>query len=243
MGLEGLTQLEMLQGFLGILSLSISLFVALKIISKYFANRRTEFFTVGLMMIFVTSGWWGSSIAFIMYVVFNSEISDVSYIFISYAFVSLSSIFWLYSFGYLVYPKSKWKFLSVWLVISILYTIFFMYYILIDPSVLAVRVTRFDSETLNFVAAYILLSLLVSLIAQVLFLKRSISFKDKIVRWKGRFIFLGYIIFLIGAVLDSVIPLTPTTLFLTRMLLIVSSITSYIGWAMPDKVANWLVKE
>ncbi|MFX1443159.1 MAG: hypothetical protein ACFFHV_07080 [Promethearchaeota archaeon] len=243
MGLEGLTQLEILQGIVGLISLGISFIVAFKIISKYFTYKRPELITVGLMMLFVTSGWWGSALAFIMFVVFNLELSDFFYIFISYGFVSLSSIFWLYSFAYLVYPKSKWKILSVWLAISILYTILFIYYILIDPSVLAIRITRFDTETRYFVAGYILLSLLISLITQAIFLKGSISSKDKRIRWKGKFIFLGFSIFLIGAVLDSVVPLTSITLLITRILLITSSIVSYIGWIMPERVANWLVKE
>jgi hypothetical protein len=62
------------------------------------------------------------------------------------------------------------------------------------------------------------------------------------VRWKGKFIFIGYIIFLTGAILDSVIPLNPLTLFLTRILLVLSSFISYIGWIMPDSIANRLVK-
>ena len=243
MGLEGLTQFEIIQGFVGLINLTITTIVGLKILSKYFTHKRVELFTVGIMMIFVTSAWWGSAFAFVFYVLFDYEISDVAYIFISYGLVSITSIFWFYSFGYLVYPKSKWKIAGVWLAFSIVYTIIFMALLFTNPSLLAVRVTRFDSETRTIVSLYVLLSLLLSLITQYIFFRRSTSSEDKRIKWKGRFIFFGFIMFLIGGILDSVFQLTPTTLFLTRMMLVISAIISYIGWVMPDKVANWLVKE
>lgn len=243
MGVDSLTQLELFQGIMGLISLGISIFVGLTIVSKYFKIKRVELLTVGLMMVFITSAWWGSSLAFILVLLIGYEISDITYIFISYGLVTLSSIFWVYSFGYLVYPKSKWKIFSIWLAISVLYTIFFMYYLFSDPSILAVRVTRFDSETKYFVSGYVLLSLLMSLITQFIFLKRSLQSDDAKIRWKGKFIFIAYIVFLIGAILDSVISLNPIALLITRTLLAFSSILGYIGWIMPDRVANWLVKE
>jgi hypothetical protein len=118
-----------------------------------------------------------------------------------------------------------------------------MYYLFTNPSLLAVRVTRFDSETKTIVSLYVLLSLLISLITQYIFFRRSTASEDKRIKWKGRFIFIGFIMFLIGGILDSVFQLNPITLFLTRILLAISSIVSYIGWIMPDRIANWLVKE
>jgi len=243
MGLEGLTQFEIIQGFVGIINIAITIFVGLKILSKYFTHKKVELFTVGLMMIFVTSAWWGATSAFLLYVLFDYEISDVAYIFISYGLVIITSIFWLYSFGYLVYPKSKWKIAGTWLAICIVYTIFFMYFLFTSPSLLAVRVTRFDSETKTIVSGFVLLSLLTSLITQYIFFRKSSASEDKRIKWKGRFIFIGFLLFLVGGILDSVIQLNPISLVLTRILLAVSAIISYIGWTMPDRVANWLVKE
>ena len=243
MGLDDLTEFEIIQGFAGLISLGITIFIGFIIVSKYFKYKKIELFTVGLMMIFITSGWWGSTLNFLFYAFFNFEMGDQLYIFISYGLASLASIFWIYSFVYIVYPKLKWKLFSIWLAISIVYTIVFMYYLFTEPSILAVRVTRFDSETRYFVAGYILLSLLISLITQYIFLTRSIHSDDAKIRWKGKLIFLGFIVFLIGAILDSVIPLTPIILFLTRILIVVSTVLSYIGWIMPDRVADWLIKK
>jgi hypothetical protein len=243
MAFSDLTQFEIIQGFAGLISLSIMIFIGFIIVSKYFKYKKIEFMTVGLMMVFITSGWWGSTLNFLFYAFFNFEMGDQLYIFISYGIVSLASIFWIYSFSHIVYPDSKWKIFSIWLVISIVYSIFFIYYLFTDSSILAIRITRFDSETRYFVTVYILLSLLISLITQYIFLTKSIHSDDAIIRWKGKLIFSGYIIFLIGAVLDSTIALTPMILLLTRVLIVVCALISYIGWIMPKKVANLLVKK
>ena len=42
MGLEGLTELQIFQGFMGLVSLSITVIVAIKIASKYFTYERIE---------------------------------------------------------------------------------------------------------------------------------------------------------------------------------------------------------
>jgi len=242
MGLEGLTQFEIIQGFVGIINLTITTIVGLKILSKYFTHKKVELFTVGLMMIFVTSAWWGATSAFLLYVLFDYEISDVAYIFISYGLVTITSIFWLYSFGYLVYPKSKWKIVGVWLAICILYTIFFMYFLFTNPSLLAVRVTRFDSQAKTIVSGFILLSLLTSLITQYIFLKKSLASTDEKTRWMGKLVFTGFVIFMIVGIGDSLV--TPSIIvLLIRILLLISAIISYIGWTMPDKVSKWLIKD
>jgi len=59
----------------------------------------------------------------------------------------------------------------------------------------------------------------------------------------GKFIFLAFILFMIGAILDSAISLNPIALLITRFILVISSILAYIGWIMPDRVAIWLLKE
>ncbi len=52
MGIEDLTQYQLLQGFLGLISFSISTVVGIIIISKYSQHKRHELLTVGFMMIF-----------------------------------------------------------------------------------------------------------------------------------------------------------------------------------------------
>jgi hypothetical protein len=241
MGIEDLSELEIIQGILGLISLGITIFIGLKIISKFNIYKRIEFITVGLLMIFITSGWWGSALTFIVYVVLDSEISDSLYIFLSYGLLPLSILFWLYSFSHLTYPNSKWKIVLIWVIISILYEIYFIILLFADPTLLAIRTTRFDSQTQPYVSLYLLLIFIITIITNSIFFKKCLKSEDKKIQWMGKFIFLAVIIFLIGAIIDSTITLNPITLFITRSLFLVSSILSYIGWIMPNRVAEKLI--
>ncbi|MFX1393406.1 MAG: hypothetical protein ACFFAH_07515 [Promethearchaeota archaeon] len=243
MGIEGLTQFELLHGFLGLISIGVSIIIGLKISSKYFKNKQIELLTVGLMMIFVTSGWWGATISFLLYVLFNMEISDKLYIFFSYGLIPISFMFWIYSFSHLVYPISKWKIVSIFLVINIIYEIFFIYFLFLDSNLIAIRITRFDTETKAFLSLYILFVLLTTIITNFIFVRESMKLDSAKIRWRSRFIFLGVIIFIIGTTLDTIFPLSEVMLFITRFLLMFSAFLSYIGWTMPDRVARWLIKE
>ncbi|MFX1394497.1 MAG: hypothetical protein ACFFAH_13105 [Promethearchaeota archaeon] len=243
MGIEGLTQLELIHGTLGLISLIVAVASGIKIASSYFKYKQIELLTVGLVLIFITSGWWGATTAFVLYLFFDIEISDFLYIFISYAFLSASLLFWLYSFCHLVYPNSKWIIVSIFLAISIIYEIFFIYFLFKDPSILVIRITRFDSETQPFVSLYVVFELLITIITNIIFFSKSSKSDDARIRWKGRFIFLALILFVTGAVLDSIIVLSETMLFITRSLLMLSAVINYIGWIMPDRVARWLIKE
>ncbi|MFX1338108.1 MAG: hypothetical protein ACFFDK_05835 [Promethearchaeota archaeon] len=243
MAIEDLSQFELFQGILDLISLGITIFVGLKIISKYTNFKRIEFITVGLMMIFISSPWWGCNISFILILFFNTEISDSLYIFISFGLIPLSVLFWLYSFCHLTYPKSKWKIISIWLIISIVYEIFFIIFLFTDPTLLAIRKTRIDSETQPYVSLYSLGSLIISIITNSIFFKKCLKSDNERVQWMGKFILIAFILFMIGAFLDSAISLNPIALLITRIILVASSVLGYIGWTMPDRVAKWLVKE
>ncbi|MFX1338109.1 MAG: hypothetical protein ACFFDK_05840 [Promethearchaeota archaeon] len=243
MGIEDLSDLEIIEGILGLISLGITIFIGLKIISKFSIHKRIEFITVGLLMIFISSAWWGCILAFIVYIVLNSDIPDSLYIFLSYGLLPISVLLWLYSFGHLTYPNSKWKIVLIWVIISILYEIYFVILLFTNPTLLAIRTTRFDSQTQPYVSLYLILILIITIITNSIFFRKCLKSDDEKIQWMGKFIFLAIIIFLIGSILDSSITINAIMLFITRTLFLVSSILGYIGWIMPKRVASWLIKE
>jgi len=243
MGLEGLTELQIFSGFIGLVSMAITFILAIKIISKYLTYKRIEFLAIGLMMIFITSSWWGATLAFVLYVFFNTELSYVLYIFMSFGFMWVASLLWMYAFSYLVYPKSKMKITSIFLVISILYMILFIIFLTTNPSLIATRVGRFDTENGSYTLIFSLFNLTVSIITNIIFLKHCLRSDDPKIQWRGKLIFISLILFTIGAIFDSAATINPISLFIVRLILVLSSILGYIGWIMPDRIANWLIKE
>ena len=86
---------------------------------------------------------------------------------------------------------------------------------------------------------FLAISLLVSTITGNEFSIVSLRVKDSpIVRWKGRFLIISFNLFAIGAIGDGFITLTPVTLIIFRILMMISSTTYYIGFILP----KWMRK-
>jgi len=69
------------------------------------------------------------------------------------------------------------------------------------------------------------------------------SSEDPSIQWKGRFMLIAMISFAVGAFLDAVLTFTPLELVLVRLLLISSSIEYYLGFFLPNSIANRLIKK
>ncbi|MFX1395187.1 MAG: hypothetical protein ACFFAH_16710, partial [Promethearchaeota archaeon] len=109
MASENISYFDMLGGFIGLFAIILSIFLGIKIILKYRNNPKIEFITIGCVFIFITSGWWGASLSFLLYFFFYIEISDSLYLILSYFLIPISLLFWIYTFSHLVYTDIKWR--------------------------------------------------------------------------------------------------------------------------------------
>ncbi|MHA1489699.1 MAG: hypothetical protein ACTSRI_08590 [Promethearchaeota archaeon] len=98
MGLEDLTATEILRGNFTLIFVLISLIIGIKV-----------FITVGLTWIFLSSAWWGVSLAFINDIFFDAAIDPFFKRIIARIFLPFAVMCWIYSFSTLVYPSSKKK--------------------------------------------------------------------------------------------------------------------------------------
>ncbi|MHA1804022.1 MAG: hypothetical protein ACTSU4_05750 [Promethearchaeota archaeon] len=239
MGIESFTSFELFYGFIGLIPLTINFILGIRISLKYLTYRKEELITVGLMLVFITSPWWGSAFSFLAILLFNINLSDTSYIIISYGLIPIASLFWIYSFVLLVCPHLKWKIFLVYALFTACYEILFFYYLFTNPSLLAIRVSKLESETQLVVTSFALITMAISVITNFLFMKKSLQSQERIIRWKGKLIFISLLVFILGALLDSIVSLTPLTVLITRIILMVASILSYIGWIMPERIAKY----
>lgn len=81
------------------------------------------------------------------------------------------------------------------------------------------------------------------LVTGTIFARKSMSSEDPSIQWKGRFMLIAMISFAVGAFLDAVLTFTPLELVLVRLLLISSSIEYYLGFFLPNSIANRLIKK
>ena len=90
---------------------------------------------------------------------------------------------------------------------------------------------------------FLIFILLSTLITGVIFAVKSMAYDDKRIQWRGRFLLIAFISFVISAVIDAIFPITALTLVLARVLLISSAIEYYLGFHMPEGITKLLIKE
>ena len=90
---------------------------------------------------------------------------------------------------------------------------------------------------------YLVIALLISVTMGILIAKESIKSDDPDVKLKGKFILLAFIIFLIAAALDALLPITFIALPIVRILLISTAILFYIGLFTPEWLKKRILKE
>jgi hypothetical protein len=217
--------------------------VGIRILLKYFSFQKKEMITVGLTWIFMSSGWWGSSFSFLSILLVQQTLNPVIYVLIGNAFIPIAIICWIYSFTSLAYPQWKKKLLILFLIIYIPYEIYVIYYLMVDPSMIAVIVGTFYAQPSLFIMILQVLAVLVAFITGIIFSRNSLKAEDAKVALKGKILMLAFISFTIGAFMDAVIALTPITLIIVRLILISSAIFYLFGFLLPDKIAELLLKK
>ena len=257
MGIEDLTVLEIISGILGIIALSISLAAAIKIILKYFEHERHELLTVGFSLFFVSSGYWAAILAFILFVLFDFYFPTTVFFILTYGLQPLTNLFWMYSFGYLVRPKSKWKFVLIFGAIAALYEVYFWYFMFIDPTVIATRDSEFVYINISpVIQLYILFIVIVGVLTVYFFSRELRSAENPKIKLRGKFLFYSMVLISLSTILGIIVavtmdPFDPTQLTPTQFAIIIlgnvltylSTIFAYIAWVMPERISKWLIKE
>ena len=235
MGIEDLSDLQIIYGIFNLIFVCFTIIIGIKILLKYIPFKRKEFITVGLTIIFLNSAYWSMTINFILICLFNTVLPIPVSIFIERAFIPAGVVCWLYSFGELVYPRFKRNLIIISLIFCVPYEIFLIIFIIINPDIIAIQVSTFYTQhgPISFAFNFITISLVI--ITVILFAKKSFSSDNRIVRLKGKFLLIGALSVSIGMIIDTVVPLNMLTAVLTRLIFITGTILYYFGFFYPDK--------
>ena len=243
MGIEDLSELEILQGSFTLTFVTISIILGLVIFFKYFSQKKREYIYVGFAWIFLSSGWWGSSFSFLSIVLFDYQFEPFLYILISNVFIPIAIICWMNSIGILMYKEAKNKINAIILVICIPYEILLLIILFINPLLLGEIIQSFYYQPSLLPLIFQIFALLITISTGIIFSTRSMKSKDLLVKWKAKFLLIGFISFTIGAFIDATINMSPLLLVLVRLILIFSALMYFLGFLLPDKIAKFLISE
>ena len=243
---EPLSDFEILQGTLSLTITIIGILIGLIIILKYFQYKRKELLGVAFAIILIAISWLPSGVSFLMFIFYGVLINEPLYIFLAYGLVLFASLAMMYAIISLLYPKPAKKILLTFLIISIVFEVIFLYLLYTSlPAVgmVGTEAGRFDVEAGRISLLMVIIALVVSLVIRILLIREFSKSENKKLQWRGRFILIEFILLIIGAIMDALLTLTAPTLILARIIMVLRFIFVYLGWLLPDRVANWLIKE
>ena len=241
MPIEGLTELEIINGIFTSIFVFISILIGLRIILKYNKHQIKELITVGISMIFLSTHWWGNSFSFLFYIAFNYELETVTHLIIENIFTPIALILWVYSVCSLAYPTKIRISLLLITPVCIIYYMFLFIGLMVDPEILVIPLSRFDTRSTILLLCLKISALFVFITYTVLFGLNLIKDGDKIIQWKGKFLFLAIGLYSLGG-FGSMFLFSLVELVILRLLLILSSILFYFSFFIPDPLRKWLIK-
>ncbi|MHA1492011.1 MAG: hypothetical protein ACTSRI_20465 [Promethearchaeota archaeon] len=249
-----LSILDIIQGIENIIFVITAFILGFIIIKKYFILKKTtskkkyEFISLGLTLIFITSGWWGSVIVFLVSFV-NVDIPDNIYIFSESIGVSLALFLWCFSFGKIYYHgKYHKKIILIFGIICSLYEIFIISAFLMDYTLIGVRSSMFYIDYSLIVVIFLLFSMITELVMGYLFFIETRKSDDNKIKMKGKFLLIAFILFPLAILIDiisnimSIQYLEIINVF-GKILLVLSGFSFYFGFLLPNRIYNFLNRD
>ena len=226
-----------INGLFSLLFVVFSLIIGLKIALKYREHKQRTLILVGITWITMSKPWWGSSVSFLVYLFNGVGISIVLYILINFSFISLVIIVWLIALNDLTKIRKFKAILSIFIIYAIIFEALILYFLFTDISVLGVLTDPVNIDLGLFLIAYLLIDLIIFIISGFHFAFRSLRSEKPDIKLKGNFLVLAFLIYLIGAAVETVLSFPPL-----RLILIVSAIMFYIGFMMPEAIKKRFLK-
>lgn len=225
---------DILNSILQTIFIVTTIIVGLIIASKYSKYKDRVFFMVGFAWIGMVEPWMASVSNFFYTIITGSMFNVQIYLLIGMTFIPLSLTFWFVAITDLMYKKRQKLILSIIIIYGILFEIYLFYYLFNDPSVLAVLHGVIDIEYKLPIQIYVFSVLILAIITGLLFSRTSMRSENAEVRLKGKFLFVAFILFVAGAISDTIFLRDIPTLFITRIILISASVFFYFGFILPN---------
>jgi hypothetical protein len=243
--LAELNGLDILRASFTLLFVVISFIVGFKILFKYFKLKRKELITVGLTWILIGSPWWPLAISFVTILLFNYLLDPLLYIFFMTGLSAPGLLCWMYSISELNYPHLKKKIIVIYGIICGVYEVLLLILLFTNPELVATKGVPFDGFSYNrswFVNIFLIFVIVNAIITAILFCRASLKSENATVRWKGKFLLIGFLLFMATAVFEVFSSGNKILQAILRIFFSVASLFYYLGFFLPSWLEKALIK-
>ena len=240
-----LSPLDIVNGIFGLLFVGISIILGVIIVLKYFKTKDKNFLLVGFTWIFLISGWFGTSVSFIVALLTGGDgLSLEMILLLNFIPLPIGLFLWSIAFTNFLYKEKQ---IVILLLIALYIVIFysvFLFYIFTDPLIIAEKISPVDTaaRSLGF-AVFLIIFIAIFLTTGIKFALQTLKINDPETKLKGKLLLIAFPSFCIGGFLDASIPTTALTLIIFRLILILSAILFYGGFVLPNWIKKAFLKE
>ncbi|MFX1274159.1 MAG: hypothetical protein ACFFBP_00755 [Promethearchaeota archaeon] len=237
-----LEPLDIANGILGLIFVSITIIVGLSIVIKYFKNKNINLLYVGIAWIFFCSGWYGTSVSFIWSFFNGGEgLPLEAILLINFIPLPIGVVSWMMAFtNFMLKKRQKLILLSIIIYSVVFYTLFVIYLIL-DVNLIADKESAVDTSSKSIeMASFIIIIIVIIMISGIAFAIKTIKIGESETKWKGVFLLIAFPSFAIGGLLDAILPTNASSLVILRLLLMSSAIEFYFGFILPERIKRFL---
>ena len=241
--LDNFTQLS---GILGVLAVLISWMYGIIVLYKAINQKNKVLYYFFLAIIFTMAPWYPSALGYIYWLITNEEIIYPVYVLSGTIGTPIALYAWLQIYMPALHKNQKGTAIWITIGLSIALYIYLIIFLFVVPGapvhrLIGIKRSAIDIDYKGFVLVFLAFSLLVSTITGNDFSIASIKIKDNpVTLWKGRFLLLSFNFFAIGAIGDGFLPLTPPTLIIFRLFMMLSSTFYYLGFILPKWIRKLL---
>jgi hypothetical protein len=224
----------------------ITVSVGLRIFIQYFKYREINLFYIGLAWLGIATPYFPEFMQFLFLMTGESHIPEgiyFLYFLLNIADLPLFLILWLAGITNMlnINKKKRKSLLVIVIILSILIEILLFYFYFSQRSIIGVIVDNAYRWAI-FPTILLYSILVVILITGLMFAREALKAEGEI-KLKGQLLLIAFLIFVIGAILDTVTTIEfITVLIIARLLITSGSIFFYMGYLLPDWVKNIFLK-
>lgn len=239
-----LNSIDILNGVLSLIFITISTIVGIKVALRYFKTKKKTPLWIGIAWIIIVTPWWGSATSVLIAIASGGEgLPLPTYILVANFLSPFFLIFLMAGFTDFYFRNKKKILVGICIIIEIMFEIYLIYFILVDPKVIGEIQGTVDITYTGIWRIYLIVHILLILIIGSLIALNSIKADDPSIKLRGKFLLLAFISFTVGAIADAALPLNIYTLGIARLILISSAFEFYLGFVLPDWIKNIFIKE
>ncbi|MFX0074627.1 MAG: hypothetical protein ACFE96_04250 [Candidatus Hermodarchaeota archaeon] len=236
-----LSELAKISGWSAFIAVLIAFSFGLIVLVKYLRTRQGLIFNFFLCIVFTTSPWWPSGVGFFIWFITGIVLPYQIYVLIGTVGVPIAILAWLNVYMSTLKPEKKKLVLIIYGILSIFFELYLFYFLFLAPgapisSLLGIINDPTNPMNIDF-KGFILIFLGMSIVSACLtgfhFAVKSMKEEDLEIRWKGRFLFIAFLLFGVSAIFDAIIEMGPVLLLIMRILLVIANFFFYLGFILP----------